>query len=137
MFKKNRNKAKETEEKNIQKEKDIKLKKLERSLERISKMAKDNDITDAVYSVWDGRSSIIVTEHFLYYDGSTRSGNGTRFHYGEAIPLNKVLSIEADYDKEYASITLGLMDGSSRFIKTFGNTKALANFFKEKARGVS
>lgn len=120
----------EQEAKAEEKEKIVQIQDLKRFLQRTCEMAKDNDIEDAIYAVWTTRSSIIITEDFLYFYGSTSKGTWTHFHYGEAIALNKILSIESDY--RYQTISLTFADGSERYIQTFDQTKELDRFFKRK-----
>lgn len=105
-------------------------------LNKTCKMARENGIKDAIYTVWTTSSSIIVTEDFLYFYGSTSSGSATYFHYGEALALNKLVSIESDFDHKYESIALRFTDGGRRYIKTFNQTKRLDAFFKEKAKAI-
>lgn len=99
-------------------------------LQRTCEIIKNNDIENAIYAVWTNRSSIVVVEDFLYFYGTTSRGNSTYFHYGEAISLNKILSIQTDYESEL--IILTFVDGSRRYINSFNMTKELDRFFKGK-----
>jgi hypothetical protein len=121
----------EAEESRLEQDKNKDKEYQQRFLKFACEMAKDNEIEDAIYTVWTASSAIIITEEFLYYYGSSSEGNWTRFRRGEAIALNKIVSVETDHDWE--SISLRFVDGSDRYIKTFNNTRVLDRFFKNKA----
>lgn len=133
MFKFISKKMEEADAKRVAEEEMQQQKEMQKFLKLTCKMANENRIQDAIYTVWTDASAIIVTDDFLYFYGASYQRNTTSFHHGEALALNKLVSVQADYESGYESIRLRFADGSERYIKCFEEVRWLSDFFKKKA----